>query len=632
MKKYLRWLVMCMGCFVPEMVIAQQSVLINFGSNGCSGSISPMFSLIKNPLGASPLSLANCSMAAQTANIFFVFIAYNPLNNKTYVADNRDGLQTKIWVLDVGLPTGINCPATIPVAPTYAYSYISNNFEFDNNGDLWSFSNYNPTTGQCSLDKLDVNNGNIINTRILQFPAGNFPTTLQSGDLTILPNGRMFAVLGNGICRLYEIKDYNGNSPATADFLRIMPQDCFGIAYLNGLLEITGTNLAGSCYYYDYNIATGTLGTEKIFQSSQTPIDNSSFTPAVGCTKRLLAATLVNSTTADLTYEIHALNMGNTILNNFNIADNLAATFGSGNVVSATVSFAPGANTAGLLLNTAYNGTTQTKLLLDNQVLPNRILLQQNYFTKMIVQCRVTNLLPTTIYQNSAIASAEIGASALASLINVSDSSNNGDSTLVDPNKNGNPSEAGENVPTPFSLTVLPVKFLDANASFSGSQNVVVNWQIAVPVTNARHFEVEWSSDGINFTPLGTIAINNATQATYQFLHRQVPQGRLYYRIKQTDADGAYVYSRIMLLNKRSERIAVQLYPNPASELIAINISGTLATTLALLTDAQGKLVWQNVLKPGNSSLNTSTLPAGIYYLKWINENTTGTLKMLIQH
>ena len=64
-----------------------------------------------------------------------------------YVADIRSGINTKIWVLDIGLPANITCPVLLDSIPNYTYSYISNNFEFDNNGDLWSFSNYNDTLG-----------------------------------------------------------------------------------------------------------------------------------------------------------------------------------------------------------------------------------------------------------------------------------------------------------------------------------------------------------------------------------------------------------------------------------------------------------------------------------------------------
>jgi len=56
-----------------------------------------------------------------------------------------------------------------------------------------------------------------------------------------LPNGRMFATLGSNPSRLYEISNYSSTTTnASASYLTTLPQNCFGIAYLNGQLEITG--------------------------------------------------------------------------------------------------------------------------------------------------------------------------------------------------------------------------------------------------------------------------------------------------------------------------------------------------------------------------------------------------------
>jgi DNA-binding beta-propeller fold protein YncE len=290
---------------LPVWVKGQNSVLVNFGSNSCWPPGSPGFSLISNPLQPAPQVLANCSFAAQVPDIYNVFVAYNPSNNKLYIADVRSGTETKIWVLDAGLPGNITCPASIPVTPTYTYSYVANNFEFDKDGTLWAFSDYNGNSGTCNLVRFDVNNGTVISTKVLRFSAGNFPTTISSGDLTILPNGRMFASLGSGVCRLYEIVDYNNAAPeAAANFLQVLPKDCYGIAYLNGRLELAGSDFNGQCYYYNYDISSNILSAQNTFQNAALPIDNASFTPAAGATKKLLSAVKINANTAELVYEI----------------------------------------------------------------------------------------------------------------------------------------------------------------------------------------------------------------------------------------------------------------------------------------------------------------------------------------
>ncbi len=237
----------------------------------------------------------------------------------------------------------------------------------------------------------DINTGVVINSRILQFPAGNFPTSVTSGDLTITPNGRMFATLGSNSSQLYEITNYNSNSNATATFLKTLPQNCFGIAYLNGQLEITGFDLVG-CYYFDYNIGTNTLGFVKPFQNGQSPIDNTSFSPALGTTKQIINTTIINATTVDIVYELYVKNMGNTILNNINVSDDLASAFGNGNVSNVSIAFTPGANNANLVLNPTYNGTTITNLLLPNQQLPNQQAANTDYFFKVQVSCRISSI------------------------------------------------------------------------------------------------------------------------------------------------------------------------------------------------------------------------------------------------
>ena len=632
MKSFSKILLLLASFCITKGNFAQNSVLVNFGSNECSTSTIPSFSLIKNPLSIGTSLIANCSMSTQLQDFYSVFVAYNPKNNKLYIADVRSGIDTKIWVLDIGLPTSIGCPITIPTTPTYSYSYVSNNFEFDNNGDLWSLSNFNSLNGTCNMDKFDVNTGQIINTRLLQFPAGNFPNTISSGDVCILPNGRMFATLGSGPSRMYEITNYSGTTPAVGNYLKTLPKDCYGIAFINGILEVTGNGFNGLCYYFDYEISTGLLGAEKTFQVSNSPIDNTSFTPAIGCTKRLLNSTLITPTTADVVYEIYGENMGNVVLNNINVADDLGATFGAANVSSVSVNFVVGSNTAGLLLNTGYNGITNKNLLLAGQNLPNKILSNKNYYFKALVSCRVSNLAANAIYLNSAISTGNIGASSNNSLVNVADSSNNGDSTLVDPNKNGNASNAGENNPTPFSLGILPVAFIGINATYFNTTTALVNWQIATPPINASYFEVEYSRNGTNWQAIEKIMITNTTKSAYHYIHGNVPIGTLFYRIKQVDADGKFIYSTTVLLRSKNNGIGIAVYPNPANTSLIIATTNVNANTVITLLDAIGRKIYSTTATVNNIQINTSALPNGCYVIRCSNANEVFTQKIMVQH
>ena len=580
-----------------------------------------------------PSALTNCSLLNQLPDVYNVFVAYNPKNNKIYVADIRSGIDTKIWVLDMALPVDITCPASIPITPDYEYSYVSNNFEFDNNGDLWSLSNYNGVTGECSMDKFDVNTGIVINTRLLKFPVGNFPTSITSGDLTILPNGRMFATLGSYPSRLYEIINYSSTTTnATATYLTTLPQNCFGIAYLNGQLEITGFNVSG-CYYYDYDIADNILGNPKNFQDEQLPIDNTSITPSLGVTNQLLNVVKLNDNTADISYEVYVRNLGNVAVNNINVTDDLAAVYGAGNISNVTTAFLPGANEAGLALNPSYNGSTITDLLIAGQNLANQTSVNKDYFFKLHLGLRITNLNAAEVYFNSAIGTATIGNASALSFIHISDSSNNGNQTVVDPNNNGNAGEAGENIPTPFSFATLPVKFINISASMVDKTSSVVKWIVATPIVNADKFEVEYSIDERTWNKIGLVNISNTNQSNYQFLHTHITGGNLYYRIRQVDTDGSYVYSNIVLLRNTATGNGFIIFPTPANNYITVGASYKIAGKIKVtLFDAAGKQLFSAIMTSSTKEISVANLPNGPYFLKIDNDRMTTAQKVLIKH
>ncbi len=610
---------------------AQNSLLVNFGTNSCAGSAEPAFSLIRDPLTDTASALISCSLANQVPNIYAVFIAYNPKENTLYLADIRSGVNTKIWKLNIGLPANISCPS-LDSLPDYTYDYISNNFEFDNNGNLWSFSNYNDSTGECNIDNFDVTTGSVLSTRIVQFPVGYFPTSISSGDLTILPNGRMFATLGSFPSKLYEIKDYNTATNATATFLDSLPQSCYGIAYLNGLLELTGTDFFGNCYYYTYHISDGTLDSAKSFQAGQFPIDNTSITPSIGLAKQMVSTVKIDDHTADLTYEIYAKNLGNVALNNINISDNLASLFGADNISDINVAFTPDGNAANLQLNASYNGFTDTLLLAPGQNLNNQAGSNEDYFVKLRISFRVSNLNNATIYENSAIGTATIGSVGTFSFSNVADSSNNGPAGAVDPNNDGNATEPGENNPTPFNFGALPVKFIRFTAALVNNTTAEITWNVATPTVTSDTFEIETSIDSKNWQVISTVNITDANQSTYKFLDKNIRVGKLFYRIKETDIDGNFIYSPVVsLINSINNNVKV--YPNPANTSVEVVAPvKNKENSRIILYEATGRQIISFKTDMENNHINTSSLPAGIYILKIMNDNMTASQKIIIRH
>lgn len=160
----------------------------------------------------------------------------------------------------------------------------------------------------------------------------------------------------------------------------------------------------------------------------------------------------------------------------------------------------------------------------------------------------------------------------------------------------------------------LPLTWGDISATGQG-QLVVVKWY-TMQERNIAHFDLQRSSDGIGWTTViaGIPARNQATRADYEQTDKPGYYGRIYYRIKQTDADGRFSFSRAVAVVMENDGGLVVLSPNPAGTYF--NISGIPAATIQQvdLLHATGRLVrsW----KGNQHHFSVSGLSAGVYYLK----------------
>jgi hypothetical protein len=95
--------------------------------------------------------------------------------------------------------------------------------------------------------------------------------------------------------------------------------------------------------------------------------------------------------------------------------------------------------------------------------------------------------------------------------------------------------------------TVLPVELLYFNADKASCHQNMLTWS-TVTETNNHHFDVESSSDGINFVKIKEIqgAINSMNIISYSYLDPSPTNGLNYYRLKQVDMNGMHKYSDIV--------------------------------------------------------------------------------------
>jgi carboxypeptidase T len=177
-------------------------------------------------------------------------------------------------------------------------------------------------------------------------------------------------------------------------------------------------------------------------------------------------------------------------------------------------------------------------------------------------------------------------------------------------------------VKTPLEGSVLGVKFLKVTGKLQPDNTVKVDWE-AITDSDHDHFDVERSSNGVDFTIIG----RGNTQPPYRFIDMAPRMGSNYYRIRQVDKNGRISYSRIVVVDL-SHRMQLSVFPNPVRDNISLNVVATDGAALRLeVSDATGRMLYNATQVAGRGSSNL-TLPtagwqAGVYILRVRAEDGT---------
>lgn len=171
-----------------------------------------------------------------------------------------------------------------------------------------------------------------------------------------------------------------------------------------------------------------------------------------------------------------------------------------------------------------------------------------------------------------------------------------------------------------FSENPLPISLLHFDAEWMGSA-VAVSWSTASEI-NSAYFEVERSTDGVQYDPIGRLnaAGNSTALRQYSLLDDQPLGGYSYYRLKQVDNNGDFSYSAVRTIFHAVESgndLYPVAFPNPfAEELQVINPLPWPENTRFRVWNAQGQLMMDSG-QPVQTTAQWSTAawPKGWYIL-----------------
>lgn len=178
---------------------------------------------------------------------------------------------------------------------------------------------------------------------------------------------------------------------------------------------------------------------------------------------------------------------------------------------------------------------------------------------------------------------------------------------------------------------ILPVTWLYVNGQLQNG-NAIIKWGTASE-SNTDKFEIEHSTDGINFFKAGTkdAAGNSSSTKQYEFVHLSPVIGKNYYRIKQIDLDDRFSYSSTIVIDVKNETTRISVYPNPAQHFIIISFNSTALKTSLKLFNQQGQLVQQLALQGTlqQQKVDVSKLSAGVYTAQLLTDKGLEIFKFI---
>lgn len=187
-------------------------------------------------------------------------------------------------------------------------------------------------------------------------------------------------------------------------------------------------------------------------------------------------------------------------------------------------------------------------------------------------------------------------------------------------------------------ISTLPVKLTAFTAALT-KDKVNLKWETASEI-NVSHFELERSTDGVNFFQVAMVFSNGAAdmKASYAYSDNvasfQVPV--VYYRLRSVDIDGKSEISEtriIRLAKDQANSISLLTYPNPVMNELRVTVPNNWQNkqTVFELFNANGQIANRKATNGSNQTetINTSNLAPGFYIVRVSCDGQTAQQKIV---
>jgi hypothetical protein len=145
---------------------------------------------------------------------------------------------------------------------------------------------------------------------------------------------------------------------------------------------------------------------------------------------------------------------------------------------------------------------------------------------------------------------------------------------------------------------------------------VKFNWIISEEKDMA-YYQVEYSTNNVNFTAIGSVTANNSSY--YSMVYNSPAVGLNYYRLKMIDKNGKTTLSEIRTV-KFGKTSLIKVYPNPAKNILNIvlkeNMIGKPLTIYLIAMDGKIVKTRQLLSAMATETIELSNTATGKYQLR----------------
>ncbi len=173
----------------------------------------------------------------------------------------------------------------------------------------------------------------------------------------------------------------------------------------------------------------------------------------------------------------------------------------------------------------------------------------------------------------------------------------------------------------------LPVELIMFNAK-AQNQSVRLNWSTASEHNN-DFFTIERTQDAKEWVNLGTVkgTGNSTVKQDYRFVDEKPYANVSYYRLKQTDFDKKFTYSKVVRV-ELEEANQILVYPNPSSRTFTLTSGAEITQTKFLST--MGSLLPISIEKQGlETVIDPGDVSPGIYFIQALTSEGIKSIRVI---